>query len=44
MTINQVATILNSIQGQITGADAVEGLDLTGLISLGKSSIASDSY
>ena len=44
MTINQVSTILNSIQSQITGADAVDGLDLTGLISLGRSSIASDSF
>ena len=44
MTINQVSTILNSIQSQITGAAAVDGLDLTGLISLGRSSIASDDY
>lgn len=44
MTINQVSTILNSIQSQITGDTAVGSLDLTGLISLGKSSIASDSY
>lgn len=44
MTINQVSTILNSIQSQITGAAAVDGLDLTGLISLGRSSIASDSF
>lgn len=44
MTINQVSTILNSIQSQITGDAAVGALDLTGLISLGKTSIASDDY
>ena len=44
MTIKQVSTILNSIQSQITGAAAVGSLDITDLISLGKSSIASDDY
>lgn len=44
MTINQVSTILNSIQSQITGDAGVDALDLTGLISLGKTSIASDDY
>ena len=43
-TYNQTHTVLNSLMGQFRGTTGLTKTDLTGLISLGQSSISSDNF
>lgn len=44
MTVNQVATIVNSVQQQIVGEAAITTVDLEGLIDMGKQVLETTSY
>lgn len=44
MTVKQVATIVNGVQKQIIGEDAIQTIDLTGLIDMGKQIFDTTSY
>ena len=44
MTVNQVATIVNDVQRQIVGENAIQTVDLTGLIDMGKQALDATSY
>lgn len=44
MTVNQVATIVNAVQKQIIGAEAIQTVDLEGLIDMGKQILDATSY
>lgn len=44
MTVNQVATIVNDVQKQIVGAEAIQTVDLEGLIDMGKQVFDATSY
>lgn len=44
MTVNQVATIVNDVQKQIVGDEAIQTVDLTGLIDMGNQVLNATSY
>lgn len=44
MTVKQVATIVNDVQRQIVGENAIQTVDLTGLIDMGKQALDATSY
>ena len=44
MTVNQVATIVNDVQKQIIGEEAIQTVDLEGLIDMGKQVLDATSY
>ena len=44
MTVNQVASIVNAVQQQIVGENAIQTVDLTGLIDMGKQALDATSY
>ena len=44
MTVKQVATIVNAVQQQIVGENAIQTVDLTGLIDMGKQALDATSY
>lgn len=44
MTVNQVATIVNDVQKQIIGAEAIQTVDLENLIDMGKEVLDATSY
>lgn len=44
MTVNQVATIVNNVQKQIIGEEAIQTVDLEGLIDMGKQVLDATSY
>lgn len=44
MTVTQVAAIVNAVQQQIVGEKAIQTVDLTGLIDMGKQALDATSY
>ncbi len=44
MTVNQVATTVNAVQKQIIGEEAIQTVDLEGLIDMGKQVLDATSY
>ena len=44
MNVKQVASIVNAVQQQIVGENAIQTVDLTGLIDMGKQALDATSY
>ena len=44
MTVNQVATILNGVQKQVIGEEAIQTVDLENIIDMGKEVLEATSY
>ena len=44
MNVKQVASIVNAVQQQIVGENAIQTVDLTGLIDAGKQALVATSY